>query len=213
MNKTVDLVSQWTDFEAKFPGGTIADFCRHYLASEKKTNRIVSKNLAGGVRPQKASSLLMKTMSRITSIFFHYYRAAIAQTDMPFNEAYFYMHGLFNKGEMRKTELINYLLAEYTTGMSAIERLLKDGLISERADPVDKRAKLIRLTKRGITLLKSCYVYADKPGEMIFRYMNENDIMLCIRLLAETEIRHSEMINELKNKSFDEMYKITMEGK
>ena len=47
MNKTVKLVNEWGDFEAKPPAGDIDDFCRYYLA--KRQEKKIAGPLVGGV--------------------------------------------------------------------------------------------------------------------------------------------------------------------
>jgi DNA-binding MarR family transcriptional regulator len=206
MNKTVELVTAWAQFEEQHAGSTIPDFCRYYLATHATDSPgPQKKQLAGGVIPAASSSLLMKIMARLVNVFTLYHRAAMDKVGLPFTDGYFYLHGLKNLGEVKKTDLINYLLAEYTTGMTYIDRLLEAGLVAERAGESDKRTKLIRLTGKGEELLIRCYKYAGKPGEMIFAGLPEEDIKLCIQLLAEIEIQHSAYVTRNKGKDFEEM--------
>lgn len=60
-------------------------------------------------------------------------------------------------GEVKKTDLINYLFYEYTTGIEVINKFVTDRLISEKQDPNDKRAKLIKLTEKGLEALNESY--------------------------------------------------------
>ncbi|QHT66225.1 MarR family transcriptional regulator [Rhodocytophaga rosea] len=145
-------------------------------------------------------------MGRITSAYSLYHRAAMSKTKLPSPESFYFLNGLAHLGEVKKTDLINYLFYEYTTGMEVISKLLKDNLILEKVDLADKRAKLISLTAKGKQVLNGSYIQSAKVSEMIFNGMNNDSIKLCIELLVDIEEKHSKWVPELKNKEFDEMY-------
>jgi DNA-binding MarR family transcriptional regulator len=198
MNKSIELLIAFDEYQQKYADAALQDFCRYYLAKSSKT-----------VEPKTGSSrgLLLKIIGRIASAFSLYHRAAMDKTELPSPEGFYYLNGLTVLGEVRKTELINYLLVEYTTGMEAINKLLSDRLIVERPDENDKRAKLISLTKKGKTVLSDCYSYSTKAGQIIFGDLDENDLQLCIQLLKGVEEKHSKLAIELKNQDFEKMFK------
>jgi len=197
MNKAVKLLISYNDFEEVHPDAELEDFCRYYLAKSRK-KRVESSSASRGT--------LLKLMGRITSAFSLYHRAAMNKTALPNAESFYYLNALATLGEVRKTELINYLLTEYATGMEAINKLLHEKLIREKNDKSDGRAKLLSLTEKGEKVLLLCYSYAKKAGEMIFGELDEDSIQLCIQLLRTVEEKHSRLAIELKNKDFDEMY-------
>lgn len=51
--------------------------------------------------------------------------------------------------EPTKNQLFQYNLLETTTGLQMLARLLRQGLVSENADPADRRLKRVRLTPAG----------------------------------------------------------------
>ena len=200
MSKLVDLVTAWEKFNTEHPEQSVEQFCSHYLAQQK-----IPKPETEQDRKQKTGGLL-KLIGRIGSAFALYHRAAMTQTALPNAESFYYLNGLNFLGEARKTELINYLFAEYTTGMEAISKLVEGEYISEKADPTDKRARLIKLTKKGIKQLEESYSYSSKAGEMIFEDVSSDTIMLCQALLKPVEERHTKLLPGLKNKDFETMY-------
>src|SRR3569833_369140 len=66
MNKTVALVNEWADFEQQHPDADIADFCRHYLISQREKDKKVP--LEGGDIPWNINGLLLKMMGRINKL-------------------------------------------------------------------------------------------------------------------------------------------------
>ncbi|RFS14884.1 MarR family winged helix-turn-helix transcriptional regulator [Emticicia sp. C21] len=197
MNKTIKLLIEWDSYEQENPHANLDEFCRYYLAKQNLSEENTSANSRG---------LLLRTMGRITSAFNLYQRAAMSETQLPFHDGFYYLNGLAHIGEVRKTDLINYLLVEYTTGMEAIAKLLYDDFIQTRPDETDGRARLISLTEKGRQTLAECYKYMAKAGEMIFSEMSEEAIQLCIQQLEAVEKKHSVLAVEVKGKSFEEMY-------
>ena len=113
-------------------------------------------------------------------------------------------------GEVKKTEFISELIMGYTTGMDAINKLIKEGLVTERNHDTDKRAKLISLSPLGMEVLQECYPVMKKVTEMIFHGIHPEAINLCIGLLSPAETSRTATINELKGLTLDEMYERVM---
>lgn len=199
MNKVVQLVNEWDAFEKNHPNADIEDFCRHYLVSGQDGN-----TMAAHCAEDRINLLII--IQRLMSATDLYLKSAMRKTDLPFPEAFFFLYTLDKQGEMKKTELINAMMAEYATGMENISRLLKAGLIEERNDENDKRAKMLSLTDKGKMLLSGCYCYSEKIGELIFGQMDPESLKLCILYLSEIEARHSEIAMKNKNTDFDELF-------
>lgn len=204
MSALLDIVAAWEQFNQQHPSHSAAEFYEHALAQHFDNKAEVAAG--NGPATTEQASELLRTLGRIGSAFALYHRAAMAQTALPTPESFYYLNAVNSLGEVRKTELITYLFAEYTTGMEAISRLLTDHLIHERPDPTDKRAKLISLTKKGTDLLKVCQKLSAKAAEMIFGQLSPADIAHCQRLLQPIEQRHSQLATTLKGELFNTMY-------
>lgn len=196
MHKAVELLVKWDTFNQHHPDASLEDFCRYLLAQKRATEN-----------PATQSGQLLRIMGRIMSAFGLYHRKAMAQTGMPSTESFFFLNGIAHFGEIKKTDLINSLFFEYTTGMEAISKLVKNNLVVEKPSPHDRRAKLLALTDKGKKVLNEGYLQAGKVGEMIFKDVPATDINLCIQLLGPIEKKHSKMAIELKNESFEDMYR------
>ena len=197
----VKLVTEWSAFEDKHPNADIQVFCRYILSRpDAKASRPRSENIGH----------LARIIGRLSSAYALYHRAAVDGSKLPSNESFFYLNCLFQLGEVKKTELINYLFAEITTGMEGINKLVKAGLAKERADPADGRAKLVSITDKGLRKLKECMPNAQKVNEMIFRDLSDDTISTVIQLLQSAEAIHSKKSIELKQQPFAAMYREMM---
>lgn len=207
MSEIVDLVNKFDKFQKKHPSGDVAGFCRYFLAKQADKHK---GDKTAGHTPPTPESQLAKIMGRILSVFSVYHEAAMVKTRLPFKEGFYMLNWLKHNGEMKKTEFINELLIGYTTGMDAINKLIKEGFIIERNHDTDKRAKLISLSPLGEDVLEECYPLMQKVTRMTFQGMHPEAIQFCISLLSEPELRRTRNVTELKGLDFDEMYERVM---
>ena len=209
MKPIVQLVEEWTVFEEVSEQPTVEAFCRYYLQKQRPKPKQAGKK---GERIMNGAYLL-KTLGRILSAYSLYFRSAVNHIGIPPAESFYYLNGLLHLGEVRKSDLINYMFAETTTGMEVINRLIRENKIDERTSPDDKRAKLIKITEKGIAALDEYYKISGKVVEMTFKGIDDDILTDCYEMLKYCEQRNSSVAIELKNKPFDQMYELAMADK
>ncbi|MDN3582617.1 MarR family winged helix-turn-helix transcriptional regulator [Mucilaginibacter flavus] len=208
MKPVVELVHEWSAFEELDTEHSVERFCRYYL--EKQRQKTLPKAHSERIM---SGAFLLKTIGRILSAYSMYFRAAVNYIGIPPAESFYYLNGLQHLGEVRKSDLINYMFAETTTGMEVINRLVREDKIDERASPDDKRAKLIKINDKGLAALQEYYKVSGKVVEMTFKDISDETVISCYEMLKYCEQRNSAAAIELKNKPFDQMYEQVMAGK
>jgi len=209
MKPIVQLVEEWAAFEEVSEQPTVEAFCRYYLQKQRPKPKQAGKK---GERIMNGAYLL-KTLGRILSAYSLYFRSAVNHIGIPPAESFYYLNGLLHLGEVRKSDLINYMFAETTTGMEVINRLIREEKIDERTSPDDKRAKLIKVNQKGLAALDEYYKISGKVVEMTFKGIDDEILTDCYEMLKYCEQRNSSLAIELKNKPFDQMYEHIMTGK
>ena len=204
MNKTVKLVNEWGDFEAKHPAGDIDDFCRYYLA--KHQEKKIAGPLVGGVVPHFIDGLLMKIIGRISKLNMLYANKALKGTDLNQIEEFGMLATIRQEKNPKKTEVIYANLFELSSGTDMLNRMKKRGLIREYNDKEDKRSKRIELTPKGGKVLDACYERIKKNATMMASNLTNDDKELCVQLLKATEIKFSALWPQQRNKTFEEVY-------
>lgn len=212
MNKTVELVNAWGAFEEKHPDSSIADFCRYYLSQQQQEEQIVPKELTGGLQPKKPEALLAKIMGRIVRLHQLYGRMALEGTGIGQFEEFALLNTIFQLKEPRKSDVIYATIYEMSTGTDLLNRLRKNGFITELADPADRRSKRVKITAKGEKVLQASFKRLTQLVNMLFHEMGRDGVMLCIQLLKNVEIKFSERWPEDKGRSFDEIYTSVMSG-
>jgi len=211
MNKTVELVKLWGEFEQKHPKGSIEEFCRHCLAHEQRKS--IKGTLVGGVVPALKDGLLMKIIGRISKLNMAYANLALKGTELNQIEEFGILQTIRREKSPKKTEVIYANLFELSSGTDMLNRMKKRGLIKEYADRNDKRSKRIELTAKGEKAATACTTKIEKNAAMLMNDLADDDKELCIQLLKNIEIKFSALWTTHKNESFEEIYKALMTDK
>lgn len=206
MNKTVALVNEWASFEESHPEASIEEFCRYYLTAQG-AKRDLGPSFRGTGIPPKPGPHLMKLMGYITKVFETYAKSAFG--DIPSikqPEDFYFLNYIAYNDDCRKTDIINHFLMGLSTGIDVLNRLMANGLVEERNDPDDKRARRVKITEEGRAVLQLCYVRSQKVSDIVFSELSEDDVHLVIQLLRGVEAKHTPLIFELRDKPVDEVY-------
>jgi DNA-binding MarR family transcriptional regulator len=210
MNKTVALVNEWGNFEARHREGSIADFCRHYLA--RQSEQKIKGPLVGGVVPQFVDGLLMKIIGRISKLNMLYANMALKGTDLNQIEEFGMLVTIRQEKNPRKTEVIYANLFELSSGTDMLNRMKKRGLIREYDDKEDKRSKRIELTPKGEKVVEVCSKRIKKNAMLMTHALRDDDKELCVQLLKSIEIEFSALWPQHRGKPFEEVYQSVLKG-
>lgn len=209
MNKTVALVNAWAAYETEHPDATLEGFCRHYLLypSNQPGTSPLLPNFGGGPVPPQPKNYLLKLIHYLTRLGGDYFQKAFEHIpEIRKKEDFYLLNTIHSKRECRKTEVIHDQIMDLTTGMDALARLVQTGLLEERVDPADRRARLLRLTPEGERVLRSCYQASKAVAQMLFHTLGDEEVLWSIGLLRHTEAIHSARYQELRELSFEAAY-------
>jgi len=203
MNQTVELVRLWGEYEKENPNGTVESFCRHVLAGSIKKEKLIQPEWQ--LHPD-LNGTLIRTISRIGKFQDIYTKKALAGSGLDQIEEFGMMAAIFNLKNPPKSEAIFTNMLELSSGTNILIRLKSKQMISEYADPEDKRIKRLQLTKKGEKVLKDAKQKILKVVAMLTRDLSDDDKQLCLQLLSPVEARFFPLIQKQKNKSFEEIY-------
>ena len=211
MNKTVELVNTWAEFETRYPKGSIEDFCRHVLARQR--SKTVKGKFVGGVIPPFNDGLLLKIVGRITKLNMFYAQKALEGTEINQIEEFGVLATISQDGNPRKTDVIYSSLLDLSSGSDMLNRLKKRGLIREYRDDHDKRSRRVELTVKGKRVMELCYERITRNVRMLMSDLNDDDKELCVHVLKEVEIKFSALRANHKDMPFEKIYKEVMNMK
>ena len=202
MNKTVELVKLWGEYETAHPSDGIIEFFRFQLLKEKQQKQRLK--FAKSAMPGEPASILAKMLGRLGRLLNNYAGFVIIQSGLSGFEDFFYLNDIAANDRPKKTEVIYANFNELSSGLLILDRLKKAALIKEAPDEKDRRVKRLMITKKGIQILNACYSKLNEINKGIFEDMPEEDMLLCIQLLSPTESRISNKWIQDKRKSFSD---------
>ena len=203
MNKTVELVKLWGEFESQNPGGTLDEFFRHQLSLKIKAEK---QDTPGWQLHPGINGQLMILIRRIGKYHMVYSNKALEGSGLDQIEEFGILVTIFNHVNLIKSEAIFDNLMELSSGTNMLTRLKRRGLISEYADKEDKRVKRLKLTAKGEETLVNAKMRVLQAAQLMMDSLNDEDKQLCLQLLTPVGDRFSGLFQKQRNKTFDEIF-------
>jgi DNA-binding MarR family transcriptional regulator len=208
MNKTVELVKMWGDFEEKHPSASLEDFFRYQLTRSREG---ATPKTPLEEQPLPMESRLMIIIGKIARMHTAYANIALQDTGLSQIEEFGILITIHRQAEdPKKTEVIQSNIIQLSSGTNMLERLKKKGLLKEYDDPVDRRSKRLTLTEEGKKAVQKGTSRMGKLARMMLKELDDEDKQLCIQLLKSTEAKFSVLLPKQKNKKFDDIYEENM---
>jgi DNA-binding MarR family transcriptional regulator len=204
VNNTVELVKLWGAYEEKYPKGTLEDFFRYQLAANAVKPEI-KPEYEGQLIPDLNGRLVI-LLRRIGKFHIAYSNKALEGTGLDQMEEFGILVTIYRQKNPIKSEAIYNNIMELSSGTNMLIRMKKRGLVTEYADPDDKRVKRLELTKKGEEVLFKAKDIVLKVAHMMVNELSDNDKQLCIQLLTPIDKRFSGAFQKQKNRPFEEIY-------
>lgn len=188
----LDLIQQF-ELESNHTSNSkksIKDFKRWVAVSYKKDSVNDEPNWEGkenGRSPESAINTMLVHMNRYAK---SYSKSAIFGSDFSTQEDFIYLINLKAFGEMTKMDLIKKNVHEKPAGMQIINRLIAQGWVNQTDSETDKRSKVLKINKKGLTVLERQMDKIRKATEIVTGDLTHNEKMELIRLLNKLNDFH-----------------------
>lgn len=199
MKPVVELITAWADYESKNPAASVAEFCSHYLLNSKGLIDDAPVEASG------SDAQLASLINQLNAIHVIYAKAVLKEIPGIELEWFYFMKEIDQQKEARKSDVVSAVFFEQSTGIDIINRIKKAGLILERSDPMDKRARLVKLSPQGEKILLSLRDLLSKADHMLYQDLAGSNKKMLINILSDTEKKHHTLISENRHKHLDEL--------
>lgn len=206
------LVEHLFDFDSEFQGDksyTMGDFLG-YLNSRYSGQVSAIRNTAGAEEEWVKENA--DTNTEISTLFVFMYRYAVVYFKKALKDAnintldeFSFLITLMTYPSLTKTELIQKLIMEKTSGVEVIKRLLKHGLIEEFANPNDKRSVLVAITTKGKEELSLLLPKMGLVGSVVVGNLNPPEVSSLSYLLRKLDYYHNDIFLHHRNLSLEEL--------
>ncbi|WP_316823610.1 MarR family winged helix-turn-helix transcriptional regulator [Pedobacter gandavensis] len=203
MKPIVELITAWADYESKNPAANAAEFCSHFLMEHKA--QVLPAQTMIRLQDQDADQELANLISQLNSIHVIYAKAVLKEFPGIELEWFYFMKAIEKHHEARKSDVVAAVFFEQSTGIDILNRIKKAGLLIERSDPADKRAKLVKLSPKGEKLLQLLHQSLSKADQLLFHELSASNKKLLINLLNDIQLKHHILISENKHKQLESL--------
>jgi MarR family transcriptional regulator, lower aerobic nicotinate degradation pathway regulator len=170
-------------------------------------NQRILKRKPGEERPagqrmhpyETADSQLGKLITYLYRYTRTYAKKSLENTPLVTADDFTYLAGLFGRGSLTKTELIEMHVHEKTTGIEIIKRLLKNGLVEQRNDETDKRSKRLDLTPAGRDLLFQVFPRMGQMAALVGGNLSAEERMQLLYLLNKLHQFHNDIYHSSRD--------------
>lgn len=208
----LQLVEHLFDFDKHYQAEeeyTMADFVS-YLNASHASQFSNHRDLAGGeedwVRENQDDNTEIATM--LVFIYRYaviYFKKAIKEGNIRTLDEFSFLIVLMTYRSLSKTELINKLIMEKTSGVEVIKRLLKQQMIEEFDNPNDKRSILVAITAKGKKEVADLLPRMGLVGKVVVGNLNQAEINSLSFLLRKLDYHHNDIFLNYKNLSLEEL--------
>lgn len=112
---------------------------------------------------------------------------------------------LYPNLQLKKTAVIKGCIMEKSSGNEVLKRLLKQGLLKEKANPDDKRSKLIALTEAGKAAFESVQGGIAGLANIVVADLTEDEKASLLQILNKLHRFHKPIFEESDEKQLEKM--------
>jgi DNA-binding MarR family transcriptional regulator len=206
MSHLVDLIKNWEDFLAQNPKGTLIDYANWIITKtvkEQKTkNKKSAQNFQGDDKVFDKYEGIQKTdmrgsylLSKMNQYLCFYTKPLMKKYQLHSIDDYGYLENIKYNTNITKSKACELMLQEITTGADILKRLIKNQLIKESINKIDKRQKLLKITPKGEKLITDLQIdFLQMPSTFGDLKIEERNIIL--NWLMRLDDYHNDIIKK-----------------
>lgn len=136
----------------------------------------------------------------------NYLKKALENSVINTPDEFAFLITMLRNESLTKTELINNLVTEKTSGVETIKRLIKKGLLEEFKVSNDRKSVHIKITEAGKKSILEITPIMNKVTKVITGNLSESELNTLSSILMKLEVFHNEIYFNEKNSSIDYIY-------
>ncbi|WP_428229914.1 MarR family winged helix-turn-helix transcriptional regulator [Flavobacterium sp.] len=205
------LIEHLFEFDKQYQGEnySITDFLG-YLNASQEISQPAAREIAGGEEDWVRNSQDQNTEIARMLVFIYryavvYFKKAIKESKVNTLDEFSFLIVLMTYPFLTKTELINKLIMEKTSGVEVIKRLLKHELIHEFDNPNDKRSMMVAITSEGKRELTELLPKMGLVGSVVVGNLTQTEVNSLSFLLHKLDYHHHEIFMNNRGLSLEEL--------
>lgn len=209
----IKLVEELVAFEASSAKLSFEDFVL-FLNQKHTINNYKSNFLVRDIKVEELNSFEDNANRDITVLITFmfkyaksYLKKALENSIINTPDEFGFLITMLGTNHYSKTELINKLVTEKTSGVETIKRLIKKGLLEEFKNLDDKKSVYVKITDFGRQSLFEVLPVMNMVTEIITGNLTENEKLILTELLVKLDAFHNEIYFNDKMQTIESIYK------
>ena len=207
----IDILKEFKEFEessAYKQNSKVEDFAN--FLNEKTYGKETPKNLSVkyDLKVNDLENEIAKQVILLGRYSKHLIKKALEPHPELVNDDFTYLFRMMDYDSLTKTQLIEKNAHEKQSGIEIIKRLVRNGLLSEKADVQDKRSVRISVTEKG----KATFFETMKDITVVSKIMsgklNEDEKSNLLTYLKKLNTFHHTVYLNLKNENIADIEKM-----
>jgi DNA-binding MarR family transcriptional regulator len=179
------------DYEKGTAEGTVDGFLQYAHVKNETTQKV--KALENEQLLKNQLGFYLNMLFRFMKI---YTKTALKDTPVTTIDDFIFLADIHKEKSIRKTDLIKNNMVEIPSGIEVIKRLLKNNLVSEQPDTLDKRAVLLQITDYGRAELFNVFEEMNKVGSILAGNLSSEELFQMHQLLEKLAFYHQKIREE-----------------
>jgi DNA-binding MarR family transcriptional regulator len=215
MNKDllIEIIELLNDFDSEYQGETpysVKQFVG-FLNNRIEVENISMRKIEGEEQPQiqelrnessSDTAILITLMFRYAK---NYIKKALQDSPIQTVDEFSFLITLLTYESLTKTELINKLVLEKTSGVEVIKRLLNQNMICEFADNHDKRSVRVAITDKGKEELWKILPDMAKVSKIVVGNLTASEVNSLAYLLKKLDFFHNDIFMNKRTLDLDQI--------
>jgi len=213
------LIGYWQQFEVQSNDNSMEEFGRWLVRNSENTNnrhpliqRPKGSSKGKGTDETAEADFRQNFVMQITRLSkCQDFYAKKFFNGLPINTLleYNFLFSLNKSEVLKKMDIINLNMVEYTTGVDILKRLNKLNLVSEFRDVMDKRNKRIKITSEGKRVLLEAMLRMNKLYELFLCCISDKEWLSIADALTGLNEFHNKIFIQYNDKSYFEIIQLT----
>ena len=210
LDNGIKLLQLYQDFLKKNPNATMSEFGKSLIEDEQKENngnelKEMSKKMPFPFPANSPDEYIGWVWGRMMNFTQIWEKKAFAnQTIHNLTEFGVALFVMSHEG-CSKSEVANHSLQEKTTIFETIKRLVKNGILEEKANETDKRSKHLKLTEKGKTASFSIMNRANEVSQHLVGNLSKTEKIKLFDSLIKLDSYHQHCYQKYKNEDWEKL--------
>jgi MarR family transcriptional regulator, lower aerobic nicotinate degradation pathway regulator len=192
MKKSFEILSQLMPMIEDYEQGNLNMSVEGFLAHayQKNEHKVKEKALGNEQMLRNQLGFYLNMLFRFMKI---HTKSALKAHTVTTMDDFIFLATIHKEGSIRKTDLIKNNMVEIPSGIEIIKRLIKNDLVSEHADPDDKRAVRLIISEKGRTELFVMFGEMNQVGQVLAGDLTSNEVFELHHLLEKLAKYHQKL--------------------